>query len=72
MNFPIGYGMNLEQSQQVAAEPEPQEPVRETAEQAIEEAVACPTPRRRRARVAGGRFAADDPSTAENEAWAES
>jgi hypothetical protein len=72
MNFPIGYGMNLEQSQPAAAEPEPQEPVQETAEQATEEAVACPTPKRKRARVTGGRFAADDPSTAENEAWAES
>jgi hypothetical protein len=72
MNFPIGYGMNLVQSQPGTAEPEPQEPVQETAEQATEEAVACPTPRRRRARVAGGRFAADDPSTAANEAWAES
>jgi len=72
MNFPIGYGMNLEQSQPAAAEPEPQEPVQETAEQAIEEAVVCPKPKRRRARVTGGRFAADDPSTAADEAWSES
>jgi len=72
MNFPIGYGINLEQTQQAAAEPEPQEPVQETAEQAIKEAVVCPTLNRKRARVAGGRFAADDPSTAANEAWSES
>jgi hypothetical protein len=72
MNFPIGYGMNLVQTQPATAEPEPQEPVQETAEQAIEEAVVCPTSRRRRARVAGGRFAADDPSTAADEAWSES
>jgi hypothetical protein len=72
MNFPIGYGMNLEQSQPAAAEPEPQEPVQETAEQAIDEAVVCPTPKRKRARVTGGRYAADDPSTAANEAWSES
>jgi len=72
MNFPIGYGMNLEQSQPATADPEPQEPVQETAEQAIEQAVVCPTPKRKRARVTGGRYAADDPSTAANEAWSES
>ncbi|GDX73411.1 hypothetical protein LBMAG40_00680 [Cyanobium sp.] len=72
MNFPIGYGMNPEQSQPTTAEPEPQEPVQETAKQAIKEAVACPTLKRRRARVKGGRFASDDPSTAANEAWSES
>ena len=72
MNFPIGYGMNLEQSQQATAEPEHQEPVQEAAEQAIEQAVVCPTPKRKRARVTGGRYAADDPSTAVDEAWSES
>ena len=72
MNFPIGYGMNPEQSQPATADPEPQEPVQETAKQAIEEAVACPTPKRKRARVTGGRLAADDPSTAADEAWSES
>jgi hypothetical protein len=71
MNFPIGYGMNLEQSQPATAEPEPQEPVQETAEQAIEEVV-TPKPKRKRARVTGGRLAADDPSTVANEAWTES
>jgi hypothetical protein len=72
MNFPIGYGMNLEQPQQVAAKSESQEAPAEAAEQGTEEAVACPMPRRKRARVKGGRFAADDPATAADEAWAES
>jgi hypothetical protein len=61
MNFPIGYGMNLEEPQQAAAEP--QEAHAEHAR---------PMPKRKRARVKGGRFAADDPATAANEAWAES
>jgi hypothetical protein len=72
MNFPIGYGMNPEQSQQATAMPEHQEPLQETGEQTIEEAVVRPTTRRRRARVTGGRFAADDPVTAVDEAWTES
>ena len=63
MNFPIGYGMNLEQPQQPAAEPKPQEATTVPA---------SPTPKRKRARVTGGRFAADDPATVANEAWAES
>jgi hypothetical protein len=64
MNFPIGYGINQEQPQQLEAEPELQEAPAET--------MACPMPKRKRARVKGGQFAADDPATAENEAWAES
>jgi hypothetical protein len=63
MNYPIGYGMNLEQPQEVAAQAEPQEVTTEPA---------SPTPKRKRARVTGGRFAADDPATVANEAWAES
>jgi len=63
MNFPIGYGMNLEQPQQAAAKPEPQEATTEPSR---------PMSKRRRARVAGGRFAADDPATTADEAWAES
>jgi len=63
MNFPIGYGMNLEQSQQAGAEPKPQEATTQPA---------SPIPKHKRARVAGGRFAADDPATTADEAWAES
>jgi hypothetical protein len=63
MNFPIGYGMNPEQPQQVAAEPEHQEATTEPA---------GPMSKRSRARVKGGRFAADDPATEKNEAWTES
>jgi hypothetical protein len=63
MNFPIGYGINQEQPQQLAAEPEPQEAPAEPV---------CPMPKRKRARVKGGQFAADDPSTEADEAWAES
>jgi hypothetical protein len=64
MNFPIGYGMNAEQLQQEpAAEPERQETPAEPA---------CPMPKRKRARVKGGKFAADDPATEKNEAWTES
>jgi hypothetical protein len=72
MNFPIGYGMNLEQPQQVAAESEPKEAPAEATERATDEAVACPMPKRKRARVKGGRFAADDPATEKDEAWTES
>jgi hypothetical protein len=81
MNISVGVGVDLEQLQQVVnepgesqsatAEPEHQEPVHETSEQAIEEVV-TPKPKRKRARVTGGRFAADDPSTAADEAWSES
>jgi len=64
MNFQIGYGMNAEQLQQEpAAEPERQETPAEPA---------CPMPKRKRARVKGGKFAADDPATEKNEAWTES
>jgi hypothetical protein len=63
MNFPIGYGIDLGQPQPVAVEPEPQEPPAEPA---------CPMPKRKRARVKGGQFAADDPATEADEAWAES
>jgi hypothetical protein len=63
MNFPIGYGIDLSQPQQVTAEPETQEDSAEPA---------CPMPTRKRARVKGGQFAADDPATKANEAWAES
>jgi hypothetical protein len=62
MNFPIGYGINPEQPQETT---EPQQAVEE-------EVVACPMPKRKRARVKGGQFAADDPTTEVNEAWAES
>jgi hypothetical protein len=82
MNISVGVGVDLEQLQQAvnepgepqqsAAEPEHQEPLQEDAEQATEETVACPTPKRKRARVTDGRFAADDPSTAADEAWSES
>lgn len=63
MNFPIGYGIDLSQPQQPAAEPEPQEAPAEPA---------CPMPKRKRARVKSGQFAADDPATEADEAWAES
>jgi hypothetical protein len=63
MNFPIGYGMNAEQLQQATVEPEPMEAPAEPA---------CLMTKRKRARVKGGQFAADDPATAENEAWTES
>jgi hypothetical protein len=63
MNFPIGYGIDLSQTQQATAGPQPQEAPVEPA---------CPMPKRKRARVKGGQFASDDPATEENEAWAES
>jgi hypothetical protein len=63
MNFPIGYGMNQDQPQEVAAHAEPQEATTEPGRSML---------KRKRARVTGGRFAADDPATAANEAWAES
>jgi hypothetical protein len=69
MNFPIGYGHEVK-PQQPAVEPQAQEPAAEplTASQSglIDSA------KRKRARVAGGRFAADDPATAADEAWVES
>jgi len=63
MNFPIGYGIDQGQPQRVTGEPEAQEPPVEPA---------CPLPTRKRARVKGGQFAADDPKTEPDEAWAES
>jgi hypothetical protein len=63
MNFPIGYGIVLDQPQPIAVEAVPQEPPAEPA---------CPMPKRKRARVKGGQFAADDPTTESDEAWAES
>jgi len=64
MNFPIGYGINQDQAEQASTETEAQE--------TPAEAVVCPVPKRKRARVNGGQFAADDPTTAVNEAWSES
>jgi hypothetical protein len=63
MNIAIGVGVDLEQLQQGAGEAEPQEPATEPV---------CVVPTRKRARVKGGQFAADDPATEANEAWAES
>jgi hypothetical protein len=63
MNFPIGYGIDLGQPQPVVVEPEPQETPAEPA---------CQMPKRKRARVKGGQFAADDLATEKNEAWMES
>lgn len=66
MNFPIGYGHEV-RPQQAVVDPEIQEPAADPP--------AGPTQAthgRKRARVAGGRFAADDPATAADEAWAES
>jgi hypothetical protein len=63
MNFPIGYGIDLSHAQQATDEPEPQE---------IPVEPACQMPKRKRARVKGGQFAADDPATEADEAWAES
>lgn len=63
MNLAIGVGVDLEQLQQATVKPEPQDAPLEPA---------CPVPKRKRARVKGGQFAANDPSTAVNEAWAES
>jgi len=50
MNFPIGDGMNLDQPQEVAAEAKPQEATTEPARSMS---------KRNRARVTGGRLAAD-------------
>jgi hypothetical protein len=68
MNFPIGYGHEVK-PQQPAAEPEAQEPAAEplTASQSG----LAGSAKRKRARVTSGRFAADDPSTAADEAWTE-
>jgi hypothetical protein len=60
MNFPIGYGHEVK-PQQPAAEPL-------TASQSG----LVGSAKRRRARVTGGRFAADDPATVADEAWVES
>jgi hypothetical protein len=69
MNFPIGYGHDVK-LQQPAAEPQAQEPAADplTASQSGVTGSA----KRRRARVTGGRFAADDPATVADEAWVES
>ena len=67
MNFPIGYGHEV-RPQQAAVEPEIQEP-------AADPPPAGPAQfahSRKRARVTGGRFAADNPATAVDEAWVES
>ena len=72
MNFPIGYGHDAksQQQQQPAADPEAQEPAAErlTASQSG----LTGSTKRKRARVNGGRFAADDPATVADEAWVES
>jgi hypothetical protein len=73
MNISVGVGVDLEQLQQAVNEPgEPQEATAEPEPQEAPVEPACPLPKRKRARVTGGRFAADDPSTAANEAWSES
>jgi hypothetical protein len=58
MNIAVGVGVDLEQLQQ-AATPDVEAPT---------EPVVCPMPKRKRARVKGGQFAADDPATAADEA----
>jgi len=72
MNFPIGYGINLEQGQEAAVGLELEKITEQTQEHEAEEVVVCPTPKRKRARVQGGKFAADNPATVADEAWAES
>ena len=69
MNFPIGYGHEIK-PQETASEPETQELAAEplTASQPGLVGIS----RRKRARVKGGQFAADDPVTAVDEAWMES
>jgi hypothetical protein len=69
MNFLIGYGHNVK-PQQPAAELQAQEPAAEplTASQSG----LIGSAKRKRARVTGGRFAADDPATVADEAWVES
>ena len=69
MNFPIGYGHEAK-PQQAANEPETQEPAEEPLTGS--QLGLVDTSRRKRARVTGGKFAADDPATAADEAWAES
>ena len=66
MNFPIGYGHEA-RLQQAAVDPESQETAADPPTRLTQA-----THGRKRARVAGGRFAADDPATAADEAWAES
>lgn len=73
MNISVGVGVDLEQLQQAVHEPD--EHQQATAEPEPQEAPAepaCPLPTRKRARVKGGQFAADDPVTAVDEAWTES
>lgn len=66
MNFPIGYGQQA-MPQQAAVEPESQGPAADPPVKPTQTAHG-----RKRARVTGGRFAADDPATPVDEAWAES
>ena len=66
MNFPIGYGHEV-RPQQAAVELESQETAADPPAKPTQAAHG-----RKRARVPGGRFAADDPATAADEAWAES
>lgn len=66
MNFPIGYGHEA-RPQQAAVKPETQESAADPPAKPTQSAHS-----RKRARVTGGRFAADDPATAADEAWAES
>ena len=66
MNFPIGYGHEVS-PQQSAVESESQDLTADPSAKPTQAAHG-----RKRARVTGGRFAADDPATAADEAWAES
>lgn len=66
MNFPIGYGHEV-RPQQPAVKPENQGPAADPPAKPTQAAHD-----RKRARVTGGRFAADDPVTAVDEAWTES
>ena len=66
MNFPIGYGHEVS-PRQAAVEPEIQGPAADPPARPTQAAHG-----RKRARVTVGRFAADDPATAADEAWAES
>ena len=70
MNISVGVGVDLEQLQQAVNEPG--ETQQATAEPEAPAEPACPLPTRKRARVKGGQFAADDPVTAVDEAWTES
>ena len=69
MNFPIGYGHEIK-PQETASEPETQELA--TGSLTASQPGLVGISRRKRARVTGGRFAADNPATAVDEAWTES